>query len=53
MPPRNSPVAIRGRTDSFIETVPNCSTAALMMRCELKIPETDIHTADTRSTILA
>lgn len=29
------------------------STAAAMIRCELKMPAKDIHTVDTVSTILA
>ena len=48
--PRNSPVAKRGRKFSFCCGVPKRSTAAAMIRCELKMPASDIHTLETRST---
>ena len=53
MPPRSSPRARRGRNASLSGSVPKRSIALHMMRCELKMPETDIHTAETRSTIFA
>src|SRR5205085_11357490 len=52
-PPRNSPVAKRGRKFSFCCGVPKRSTAAAMIRCELKMPAKDIHTLETRSTTYA
>ena len=53
MPPRTSPLAKRGRKVFFCFPVPKRSTAAAMIRWELKMPVIDIHTAETRSTIRA
>ena len=50
---RSSPRAKRGRNRLRCSSVPNRSTAAAMIRCELKMPDTAIQTADTRSTIFA
>ena len=52
-PPRISPVAKRGRYWRFCSSVPLRCTHAAMIRCELKMPESDIHTSETRCTILA
>src|SRR3546814_2264226 len=48
-PPRISPVANFGSHSRFCASVPKRVTAADMMRCELKMPDSDIQTADTRS----
>ena len=52
-PPRSSPVAKRGSQARFCASVPTRSTHAAMIRCELKMPASDIHTSDTRCTMRA
>ena len=52
-PPRSSPAAKRGRNARFCASVPLRCTIADMIRCELKMPVSDIHTRAMRSTMSA
>ena len=52
-PPRNSPVAKRGRNAAFCCSVPLRCTTMAMIRCELMMPLIDIHTAEMCSMIFA
>ena len=52
-PPRNSPVANRGRNAAFCCSVPLRCTTMAMIRCELMMPLIDIHTAEMCSMIFA
>jgi hypothetical protein len=50
-PPRISPVANLGRYFLFSSSDPYFSTSSAIIRCELKMPVSDIHTAEMRDTI--
>ena len=52
-PPRNSPVASFGNHCCFCASVPKRSTAAAMIRCELKMPVIAIQYELIRATIFA
>ena len=44
---------MRGRKRAFCSSLPNFSTSIAIIRCELKIPVSDIHTVEIFITILA
>ena len=52
-PPRSSPLAKRGRKAAFCSGVPFLVTMKAMMRCELMMPVSDIHTDAMCSITLA
>ena len=52
-PPRSSPLAMRGRKRCFCSSLPNFCTRIAIIRCELKMPVSDIHTSEMRITIFA
>ena len=52
-PPRISPDASFGSHCVFCAGVPNFSTASASIKCELKMPVTDIQTAEIRMTSFA